>query len=839
MTDVVTDDDLDGDVDDADSDAFLREVARVDDLPPPDGELRAGDRLAHFVIGARLGAGSMGAVYEARDEKLGRTVAIKVMRRTTDEARARFLQEARAAAAVSHPNLVTVHEIGEDAGRAFIVMERIRGKTLRGVRASSAREAVDLLTAIAAGLAAAHAAGVVHRDLKPDNVMRTEDGAIKVLDFGIARLTDDSALAIGTPPMTGTGLIVGTPSYMSPEQAAGEPVDARSDIYSFGVVARELIFGARAPKVPPGEPGSLPAILDRCVRDARDERYANGREVHAALSTLSAKLEARRTPRSRSLVWLVCALVGLVGIGIAWRVTRSSTPPAAPRVKPRALAAAADLRTTNTQARDAYVGAFTALHDAQFFEAVRGFERAVELDPGFAAAHLRLGLAKRWFHSKEEGRTSFAFAVKHRDELDARDRGLLEAAEPAVMREPFDYAESQKRFSALLAIYPDDTELMYWLGWTYGELGEHEQLMPLLDRMAAVDPTAAVVMSSRALTLFYLGDLRGAREAAIECRRIAPTQGTCAFELQKILDDAGACDELETVLRAWMIASPDEPRAPHALARLLLATRRPREAVDEMFEQARSRLPEAQRAAAKLDDDDAIAFATGDFTQAPPDHGPVRNALDRIDLAFETGNAQLARRTAEQFLAKSSAFSQGHGSSDGDLFGDPTGAILATLARTGAITREELQHKRDAWVHELDASIGGNYHRMIWAHGYADTVATADEAAGALAALPRYEPLPATYWFPFVYGRIGRTFVLGGRPADAMPYLERATKRCMERDPRDFLYLGLAHQALGQSAEACSAFGEVVTRWGNAKPRSVTAEKARQQMAALACAPRG
>jgi len=171
------------------------------------------------------------------------------------------------------------------------------------------------------------------------------------------------------------------------------------------------------------------------------------------------------------------------------------------------------------------------------------------------------------------------------------------------------------------------------------------------------------------------------------------------------------------------------------------------------------------------------------------------------------------------------------------LFGDPRNVMLATLARTGAITRDELRQRREAWVRDLDANIGGIYRRMIWAHAYTEEVYTAEEAQEALAALPRYEPLPATYWFTFVYGRIGRTFFLGGRPTDALPYLERATQRCMHRDPKDFYYLGRTREALGDVAGACDAYIEVITRWANARPRSVTAEQSRQHMAALGCPP--
>jgi serine/threonine-protein kinase len=201
-------------IDDLDDDdpavvAFLREVARTEDSPDDE----APEQLGKFRIERLLGAGSMGAVYEAVDETLGRAVAIKVMRRQSDAARERFLEEARAAAAVAHPNLVAVHEVGEADGRAYIAMELVRGRTLRGVRGDR-----QTVLQIANAIAAAHTAGIVHRDLKPDNIMLGDDGRIRVLDFGIAK-------AEGSP-MTGAG----TPRYMSPEQAKGGAVDARSDV---------------------------------------------------------------------------------------------------------------------------------------------------------------------------------------------------------------------------------------------------------------------------------------------------------------------------------------------------------------------------------------------------------------------------------------------------------------------------------------------------------------------------------------------------------------------------------------------------------------------------------
>src|SRR5712692_2612523 len=198
--------------------------------------------LAHYRIQERLGAGGMGVVYKALDTHLNRTVAIKVLpaEAVADAGRRqRFVQEARAASALDHPNIVTIHDIAEADGQHFIVMQYIAGKTLRQFLA---REALPLHDALryavqtADALAQAHARGIVHRDLKPENVMVTEQGQVKILDFGLAKLTEtpDSAntLTEGPPqPHTEEGHVLGTVAYMSPEQAQGKKVDARTDIF--------------------------------------------------------------------------------------------------------------------------------------------------------------------------------------------------------------------------------------------------------------------------------------------------------------------------------------------------------------------------------------------------------------------------------------------------------------------------------------------------------------------------------------------------------------------------------------------------------------------------------
>src|SRR4029077_4786815 len=199
-------------------------------------------------------AGAMGEVYRARDPRLGRDVAVKLIAENVaaDAGRAhRFEQEARAAGQLNHPNILAVYDAGVHAGVPYIVSELLQGESLRArlrAGAMTPRKAADYARQIAEGLAAAHDRGIVHRDVKPDNLFVTADGRIKILDFGIAKLTrpSDAVPQVRSPTETAAGIVVGTEGYMSPEQVRGEAVDARSDLFSVGTILYEMLAGAPA-----------------------------------------------------------------------------------------------------------------------------------------------------------------------------------------------------------------------------------------------------------------------------------------------------------------------------------------------------------------------------------------------------------------------------------------------------------------------------------------------------------------------------------------------------------------------------------------------------------------
>src|ERR1700680_4156392 len=217
--------------------------------------LNSGIKLGPYEIQSPLGAGGMGEVYRARDTRLGRDVAIKVLpaafSRDQDRLR-RFEQEARAAAALNHPNILAVYDIGTYEDSPYLVTELLEGETLGQriqARPVPARKATEYALQIVRGLAAAHDKGIVHRDLKPDNIFITRDGRVKLLDFGLAKITQASPAFAASETRTiqsDLGTVLGTIGYMSPEQVRGNPADSRSDLFAFGAVLYEMISGKRA-----------------------------------------------------------------------------------------------------------------------------------------------------------------------------------------------------------------------------------------------------------------------------------------------------------------------------------------------------------------------------------------------------------------------------------------------------------------------------------------------------------------------------------------------------------------------------------------------------------------
>jgi eukaryotic-like serine/threonine-protein kinase len=323
--------------------------------------LPAGTRLGAYEILAPFGAGGMGEVYRARDRKLDRDVAVKVLPQSVaadPETLARFEREAKAVEALSHPNSLSIFDFGYQDGVAYAVMELLEGETLRWKLDTGPipqKQAVEYALQVAKGLSAAHDKGIVHRDLKPENLFVSKDGHLKILDFGLAKRVEAVAPGKDTSAPTESGhtepgAVMGTASYMSPEQVKGLPVDHRSDIFSFGATLYELLSGKKAfkretsaetmaailMKEPPelSESGrnispALDRVVKHCLEKDRNHRFQSVRDVAFALSEASAptttsgvQLAAPRTGKN----WVLVAVAAFVGLA-AWGVLLLRPPP--------------------------------------------------------------------------------------------------------------------------------------------------------------------------------------------------------------------------------------------------------------------------------------------------------------------------------------------------------------------------------------------------------------------------------------------------------------------------------------------------------------------------------
>jgi eukaryotic-like serine/threonine-protein kinase len=329
--------------------------------------------LLHYLILGKIGEGGMGAVYKAQDTHLDRFVAIKVLphnKMADPDRRRRFVQEAKAASSLNHPNIVVVHDISTDRGLDFIVMEYVDGQTLEqliGRKGIRLNEALGYAVQIADGLAKAHGAGIVHRDLKPTNIIVTPDGRAKILDFGLAKLTEETGPAdfgptatLGKPekPRTEEGFILGTLNYMSPEQVEGKKIDTRSDVFSFGSMLYEMLTGQKAfrgdsriatltailheePKPAARHNEMLPAeiepILARCLRKDPQRRWQSMSDLKVVLQDLKEDSESGKLRRPAEgvgrrgkspLVWIGLGIVFIAAAVLLWRLAPRPAGPA-------------------------------------------------------------------------------------------------------------------------------------------------------------------------------------------------------------------------------------------------------------------------------------------------------------------------------------------------------------------------------------------------------------------------------------------------------------------------------------------------------------------------------
>jgi eukaryotic-like serine/threonine-protein kinase len=639
--------------------------------------LSPGDVFDRYVIEGPLGRGGMGSVYRARDRKLERLVALKVMsveagsEQTRADARARLLREGRAAAALDHPNAVVIHDVGEADGTPFIAMELVPGRTLRqllGEPKLSWGRKMSWLVDVAKVLSAAHKAGLIHRDVKPENVMVRNDGVVKVLDFGIARRVTAPLGSVGADgavvsTVTTDGVAVGTPIYMSPEQIRCEKLDARTDQFGWGVTAYEVLSGTlpwpidnslkmlaailtnepaavhvAAPQVPPW----IDPIIRRALSKNKDDRFPSMDDliravgdawvsrddsipphssppfsVDATGSVLLSK-STKDPGRSRSghaatrKVRIVAALsIGILAIsGVVYGVRSVRGP----TVAAMAMTDAPPPQSNHPEALNAYAAGLQALRDGNMRGSSELFEQAAKLDSSLAAANLRqLLLLDR---DADQLGDFFQQVVQHRSRLSARDQVILDAIAPCMQKHPYDYDEAVRRLKVLAQKYPGDAEIWWTLGRFEGRASAFEDAIRSLDRAATLDPRFGGALYMKAYYQAIIGQFDKSFATIDACVASSPTASACMLLRMSLRRERGECAEIETEARHLLAIRPSDVRGLTHLALAQQALGRPMEAVRATLEHRFRQSDDRDRERARLNTDIALAIVEGDFEGA-------------------------------------------------------------------------------------------------------------------------------------------------------------------------------------------------------------------------------
>jgi len=859
-----------------------------------------GKRLGRYRIVAKIGQGGMGVVFEATDEKLRRPVALKVLGDgvvADADRRRRFLREARIAASLTHPNIAAVHDVGEtEEGYIYIAMELVSGSSLRQRLERGPMDtatALRVARALTRALVKAHGLGIVHRDLKPDNVMVSEELEVKVLDFGLAKPLALADGPDGLSLVTEAGQLLGTPGYMSPEQAAGRAVDGRTDIFAIGVVLYEMvtrvrpftgtlpmeivIATARDEPVAPsaivvGLRADLERVILRCLEKNADARYGNAAELMRALDGLgdgertslpsvaaptdrngvgslptqtSLSGPTRSSPRRRRS-WIL--LAGLGAAAVVALGARLVGPRDSPRTSSPVATALTDLPpppTSSPVVRAEYGAGLQALRDDDWGTAQAHFKRVVDLEPLLAIGQLRLAMVAEGTLDESLRREHYAQAVTLRSQLSPRDKGMMEALEPILQRLREDRTEAVRRLHGLSDRYPADVEIHVWLALLQDT---NAAGLASAERALALDPRDGQAWQSRGDVLATLGRTEDSRASYEHCGAVSPASAECFLGLIWLDSAEGRCADAEHDARR---AVDRDPHLAGNLACVMYGAGRSVEAVGEIIEQSAAAM--APNTSQTLMDQIRMLLAVGELARAraltqsyqamidAAIHAPLRDHLRAAELligiARETGDEAEAFRIAMDFATRSDTWSK---STQGDAGIDGSRAVERQAVRPGGMPRAEFVRRRTAWIEAERRNIA--HPGLTWTYAFASSAETEEEAIEALRVLPEYAPLSSVVHYAGIPdAEVGRTYLLAGRVGEAVPYLTKAVATCVAfRHPfvytRAALELGEALERSRDASGACRAYHKVVDRWGNAKPRSISAEKAKARMAALACA---
>ena len=556
----------------------------------PEASAAEGDLAGRYEVTGPIGAGGMGIVYAARDAKLHRTVALKMLRpggagdAHQTKMRDRLLREARAMARLSHPNVLPVYDVGELDGDIFVAMELVDGcslKTWLGEKRRSWHEVLDVFLSAARGLAAAHAAGIIHRDFKPDNVLVGKDGRVRVTDFGLASAAAPVARA---PPagdrwepvrsLTGTAL-AGSPAYMAPEQMRGEPVDARADVFSYCIALHEGLYGER-----PFAGDSL-AELESAISSGELRKPAAANRAPAWIRrTIARGLDAAPDRRFQSMESVIAALEKNRGpawrrpaIGAALLLALSAAAwtigsPRRPRAEARATTQAQSVQGSSSESRDLLLRAQVQVrrrNEADTQAAIRLLERAVSLDPDFAAAQAELAWAYSqyvaWFApddkaALERAELAVAKALRLNPDLAEAHHAAAALVEWAI---PPRYAHDRalRELKRALELNPNYAQAHQMLGTVYYHIGLIDRAIAEYRKVTELDPTGQNGTRVTAMALLSRGEYEDALRLY---RQVAPEANSAiwSFELAWILLYLGRSAESWTVIDGFLRANPDD-----------------------------------------------------------------------------------------------------------------------------------------------------------------------------------------------------------------------------------------------------------------------------------------